>query len=120
MFERNLQAICREAVREKTLCLKKAFLPETKAGAMHSRRRVVHARRKEKDNEVKVGKQLLFLLKSVFSLSHLRCPGLFGGTCISRLGENYIRLPNHLTFEISLTKICEKVKIRILFLSLKE
>ena len=38
----------------------------------------------------------------------------------TRLGENYIRLPNHLTFEISLTKICEKVKVRILFLSLKE
>ena len=65
----------------------KAVLPEAKPGAMHSRRRVVHAMRKEKDNEVKVGKQLLFLLKSVFSLSHLRCPGLFGGTCIYTLGR---------------------------------
>ena len=87
MFERNLHVICQEAAREQTLTLKKAFLPERKPGAMHSRRRVVHARRKEKDNEVKVGKQLLFLLKSVFSLSHLRCPGVFGGTCIYTLGR---------------------------------
>ena len=86
MFEGNLQAICQEAAREITLCLKKAFLPETKPGAMHSRRRVVHAMRKEKDKDVKVGKQLLFfILKSLFSLSHLRCPGVCGGTCIYTL-----------------------------------
>ena len=84
--KKNLQATCQEFAREKTLCLKKAFLPETKPGAMRSRRRVVHARRKEKDNKVKVGKQLLFfILKSLFSLSHLRCPGVFGGTCIYTL-----------------------------------
>ena len=41
--KKNLQATCQEFAREKTLCLKKAFLPETKPGAMHFRRRVLHA-----------------------------------------------------------------------------
>ena len=38
----------------------------------------------------------------------------------TRLGENNIRLPNHSTFEISLTKIREKSKSKNSVLSLKE
>ena len=70
------------SVWKRHFCQKRSQVPCISGGGFS-----MHARRKEKDNKVKVGKQLSFLLKSLFSLSHLRCPGVFGGTCIYTQGR---------------------------------